>query len=433
MRRAAAGCKHDGTMASQLSGAAREPILCPDDLGQTSDRLVQVGGRVVRIEPPLLWIDDAFTTLKATACAAADGPFRDLGTGDLVTLEGRLTGGELQEATVVAIHHRPGARPMAEGARLRHRGVAQQLRRRAAILATVRRFFEDRGYLEVETPALVPSPGLDLHLDAFEIPGALSDQPGYLVTSPEYQMKRLLSGGLPRLFQLARCFRQGEQGGRHNPEFTMVEWYRAFGTAEAMMTETEQLLAQVMEHHGRTAEGEPARGGVDWAAPFERWTVDRAFERFAGQSPAETRALARDEEDRFFRLLVERVEPGLASLDRPVFLHDYPATMASLARLKPSDPEVCERFELYVGDLELSNGFGELTDPVEQRRRFEQDQRRRRELGKPVYPLDERLLDALEEGMPPAAGNALGLDRLVALCVGADTIAEVQAFPAHWL
>ncbi|MBW2455474.1 MAG: EF-P lysine aminoacylase GenX [Deltaproteobacteria bacterium] len=397
------------------------------------DGPVRVGGRVTRTQPPVLWIHDAFATVKATASATVAGAFQELGAGDLVTLEGRLAGGELREATVVQVHHRPGPTPTAEGARLRDRGVAHHLRRRAAIFGTVRRFFEDRGYLEVETPALVPSPGLDLHLDAFEIPEAFPDQRGYLITSPEYQMKRLLSGGLPRLFQLARCFRRGELGERHNPEFTMVEWYRAFGTVEAMMAETEDLLRHVVERHRGTAEDGTAGRRIDWPAPFERWTVASAFERFANQSPAETGALARDDEDQFFRLLVERVEPGLVSLDRPVFLHDYPATMASLARLKPAEPEVCERFELYVGDLELCNGFGELTEPVEQRRRFQRDQRRRKELGKPVYPLDERLLGALEEGMPPAAGNALGLDRLVALCIGTDTIADVQAFPAEWL
>ena len=428
MRRAAAGCKHDGTMESQVTGTSEQPVLCPSDVPKAADGRLRVGGRVGRNEPPTLWIQDAYATLKATLRIADDGAASPR-PGDLVTVAGRLQAGELRDAAVLAVHHRPGSTPPAETDRLHGQGVAASLRGRAAIVATLRRFFTDRAYLEVETPALVPSPGLDLHLDAFEVAGAPFEPAGYLNTSPEYQMKRLLAGGIPRLFQLARCFRRGEQGQRHNPEFTMVEWYRAFGTMDAMMTETEQLVRHVVERHGQAE----TLARVDRSAPFERWTVATAFERLAGQSPDETLRLARQDEDRFFRLLVEQVEPGLAALGRPVFLHDYPSPMASLARCKPDQPELCERFELYVGDLELCNGFGELTDPVEQRRRFEADQRRRAELGKPVYPLDERLLAALAEGMPPAAGNALGLDRLVALCLGSADITTVQAFPAGWL
>jgi lysyl-tRNA synthetase class 2 len=438
LRRAAAGCKHHLTMA--MDGIERDGdlIYSPCDAARLADGKARFGGRVARWEPPSVWIHDAFATLHASLRRADPDLAKrssesDPAPGDLVTLEGHLEDGRLVQARVLANHHRPGRAPALETERLGGRGIGENLRRRAAIIATLRRFFEERAYLEVETPALVPSPGLDLHLDAFQIHNPSRDESTYLVTSPEYQMKRLLSGGMPRIVQLARCFRQGEQGGRHNPEFTMVEWYRAFSTVAAMMTETEALVRHVFDRHLTAPLVTPEGRRIDWAGPFERLALTATFERFAQLPPSETLRLAASDEDRFFRLLVEQVEPGLARLGRPVFVHDFPAPMASLARLKPGAPEVCERFELYVGDLELCNGFGELTDPDEQRRRLDADQARRTAAGKPVYPIDERFLAALTEGMPPAAGNALGLDRLIALCLGSQEIADTQSFPAGWL
>ena len=172
---------------------------------------------------------------------------------------------------------------------------------------------------------------------------------------------------------------------------------------------------------------------VDLGAPFERLAVADAFARWAGVPAEDAIALATRDEDRFFRLLVDAVEPALAGSPRPVFLVDYPAPFASLARLSARDPRVAERFELYVAGVELCNGFGELTDAAEQRARLVRDQEARRQAGKPVYPIDERFLAALEEGMPPSAGNALGLDRLVAVCLGGTNIGAVSAFPAGWL
>ena len=298
---------------------------------------------------------------------------------------------------------------------------------RAAVLATVRAFFATRGYLEVETPVLVQSPGLDVHLDAFAVTTPQGRHAGYLNTSPEYQMKRLLAAGLHRTFQFARCFRAGELGRRHNPEFTMLEWYRAHASYEDLMIETEELVRAVAAAH---------RGGslwvgrdIDVSEPFLRMTVGEAFERFAATSFETMLALASLDEDQYFRLLVDHVEPGLASLERPVFLSEFPSSQASLARRKESDPRVCERFELYVGDVELCNAFGELCDPVEQRARLVADQQAREKRGKPVLPIDERFLSALEAGMPAASGNALGLDRLIACVAGAEDIGEVMAFP----
>jgi len=301
----------------------------------------------------------------------------------------------------------------------------KRLRERASVLARVRAFLDARGFVEVQTPVMVPSPGLDLHLAAFEIAG--EGPPRWLMTSPEYQMKRLLADGWERIYQIAPCFRRGELGARHNPEFTMLEWYRAHAGVDDVMQDTEQLVAAVTGGAVRV-EGR----AVDVRPPVDRVTVCDAFARYAGWSEAQTlEAAARDEEG-YFRVLVEQVEPALARLERAVFLVDYPSSQASLARRKPGDPRVAERFELYVAGVELCNGFGELVDPVEQRARLEHDQHARREQGLPVYPVDERFLEALAR-VPPSGGNALGLDRLVALACGTTEIAGVMAFTADEL
>jgi lysyl-tRNA synthetase class 2 len=408
---------------------AREipPRLAPSELAGRADApAVELAGRVLAASGRSLTVGDAFATARATL--ADDGP---AAPGDLVIVLGALAGGELHGASIV--ERFAPARAAGEGAgevlRLAGRGVGRGLAMRARAMRAVRDFFEERGFLEVDTPAIVPSPGLDLHLDAF----AVDDGAGYLITSPEYQMKRLLTGGVPRCFQIARCFRRGEVGRRHNPEFTMLEWYRAFAGVEEVIADTEALVRHVAGalDAGEALSVEGAR--VDLAAPFERLAVADAFARFAGVAPDAAIAMASSDEDRFFRLLVDAVEPALERSPRPVFLVDYPAPFASLARLKRDDPRVAERFELYVAGVELCNGFGELTDPGEQRARLERDQAERRRLGKAVYPIDERFLAALEEGMPPSAGNALGLDRLIAVCLGSDRIGDVQSFPVGWL
>jgi lysyl-tRNA synthetase class 2 len=303
----------------------------------------------------------------------------------------------------------------------------KRLRERARVCSQVRAFFDARGFLEVQTPVMVPSPGLDLHLDAFEVAGGDRGAPRWLITSPEYQMKRLLGDGWRRIYQIAPCFRRGEIGARHNPEFTMLEWYRGGEGVDDVMRDTEQLVAAVT--------GGAVRLGVrtiDVQPPLERLSVCEAFARFAGWSEAETLDAAARDEDRYFRALVDQVEPALERLDRGIFLVDYPATQASLARKKPADPRVAERFELYVAGVELCNGFGELVDPAEQRARLEADRRARQERGMAAYPIDERFLEALAR-VPPSGGNALGLDRLVALACGTTEIADVLAFTADEL
>ena len=288
---------------------------------------------------------------------------------------------------------------------------------RGRTLRALREGFHARGYLEVETPVRVPVPALETHIDAVRADGA------YLRTSPELYMKRLLAQGEQRLFELGPCFRAGERGTRHNPEYTLLEWYRAGCGYRDMLDETEAMLVEVAARvrgeaalmwDGRRVELEPR--------PWRRLDVSEAFRLHAGWDPA----LAFDE-DRFDLDLVERVEPALPR-DRPVFLLDFPAPRAALARLSAERPEVAERWELYIGGMELANAYGELTDAAEQRRRFEQARAERAGRGREAYALDEAFLAALEAGMPACTGVALGVDRLVMLLADAANIGEVRAF-----
>jgi lysyl-tRNA synthetase class 2 len=298
------------------------------------------------------------------------------------------------------------------------------LEQRHLILRAIRSFFEREGFTEVETPAVVRSPGLELHLDALEVLGG--GGPRWLHTSPEYHMKRLLAAGMPRIYQLCKAYRRGERGTLHQPEFTLLEWYRTPAGHEDVMGDTEALVTHAARELLGSTRIPGLRSEVDVSPPWERLSVREAFERYAHASADE---LLRDEEA-FYRTLIEKVEPQLGR-GKPTFLTRYPASMASLARLCPDDLSVAERFEAYVDGVELCNGFGELTDAVEQRRRFETDRATRARLGKAAYPIDERLLSALEHGLPEAGGNALGVDRLVMLLTGAKDIANVVAFSAE--
>ncbi len=280
----------------------------------------------------------------------------------------------------------------------------------------IRRFFKEREFLEVETPALVPCPGLDVHLQAFEALNPSGRTAGWLATSPEYQMKRLLCAGAERIFQLCRSYRADEQGAHHEREFAMLEWYRANASADDVIADTEALVAQV----ANALDGPSAH----LAGPWERMSVSEAFERYAGAM------VDPSDEDRFFRVWADAIQPSLG-LAAPVVVTDWPASMASLAKLKPNG--TADRFEVFVGGVELCNGFGELTDPVEQRRRFEQDRAARRAMGRSVYPIDERFIAALEQGMPESGGNALGVDRLLMLLTGSASIQDVMAFPLERL
>ena len=287
---------------------------------------------------------------------------------------------------------------------------------RSGVLGAVRDFFLERDFIEVETPVRVPVPAMEEHIDALPAGGQ------FLRTSPELHMKRMLAAGYPRLFQMGPCFRSGERGDRHNPEFTMLEWYRADANYLDVLADTQALIVAVATRVAGTT-GLTYRGRrIDLAPRWEQRTVREAFTRFAGWDP-----VTAYDPDRFDLDLTLRVEPELP-FDRPCVLMDYPAEAAALARLKPGHPAVAERWELYIGGLELANAFSELTDAGEQRRRFEYWARRRRDRGAETYPLDEDFLQALADGMPPSAGVAMGIDRLVMLLADATSIDQVRLF-----
>jgi lysyl-tRNA synthetase class 2 len=344
------------------------------------------------------------------------GPL-ELEPGDLVVVEGRAARGVVTDARVVTHERHPAPRGDGDVARFSWGGTARGLVARSRILTVLREYFEEQRFVEVETPLRVAAPGVDAHVDALRAEG------GFLITSPELHLKRLVVGGMPRVYQLGRVFRADESGTLHQPEFTMLEWYRAFSGQDVIRRDTEALVAGAAKCVNRRAElrtlDEP---------PFAELSVRDAFRKHAGIRDAAE--LAATDEPRFFELLVSKVEPALAKLDKPVFLIDYPLSQAALARPSPSDPTVAERFELYAGGVELSNGYGELTDPVEQARRFMVERARRREERRRLYPLDRRFLASLHEGLPPCAGNALGVDRLVMLCTGSPSISHVTAFPS---
>jgi len=369
----------------------------------------------------------------------------DWRAGDIVVVsDGRRA--DDQDARVRAFEGDAYPGPATEVARLprdRMTAIAQ----RAQALTAVRAYFAEQDFIEVETPLLVPSPGLEIHLDA------VAAGTGYLITSPEYQMKRLLAAGFERIYQVCKCFRGNERGPHHAGEFTMIEWYRAYSDLDAIVDDTEQLVARVVS--GITGDTRvTAREGhrswtVDVAPPWPRRTIREAMRKWAkvdvdGDEPAEDLVakvrgagieVADDTawDDAFFAAFLARVEPALAALDRPLILHDWPAPLAALAREKPGEPGVALRFEAYVAGIELANAFDELTDATEQRARFEDDLRIRRQRGRGVYPIDERLLAALAEGLPPSAGIALGFDRLVMLATGASSIDQVLTFTADEL
>ncbi len=313
------------------------------------------------------------------------------------------------------------------------------LRRRTLLTQATRAFFAARGYTEVETSYAVAAPGEEVHLRAL---GTTVHRPDgtqralWLHTSPELAMKRLLVAGAGPVFQLARVWRDGEGGARHAAEFTMLEWYRPGLGFDGLMDETTALLRAVLPPVVTS-------GGVQTClAAFERLTVAEAFFQHAGAdvlaTAGDAQGLARsagatlrtDEtwEDLFFRLLLERVEPHLGRA-HPTFLTHWPAAQAALARRDPADPRVALRFELFVCGIELANAFEELTDAAEQQARFVEDRARRHALYGSDWPLDEDFLAALRHGMPPAAGIALGFDRLAMLAAGADRIGQVLWLP----
>lgn len=328
---------------------------------------------------------------------------------------------------------------------------------RARVLRALRARFDAWGFAEVETPILQVCPGMEPHLRVFDtmLEGAFDDAGArrYLHTSPEFAMKKLLVAGVPKLFQFARVFRNGETSPTHHPEFTMLEWYRAGADYAALMDDCAVLLADAAAAAGRE---EAAFRGMrcSLVAPPERLSVAEAFARHAGidlmavladQDAAEPdpAPLAAEAcrvgisvspsdrwEDVFFKVMLDRVEPNLGR-GRPTVLFDYPVCQAALSRRKPGEPRLAERFEVYVAGVELANGFSELTDAAEQERRFRADAALKRRLYAAEVPIDRDFLDALAFGMPESAGIAMGFDRLAMLCCGAEDIESVLWAPVR--
>ena len=290
------------------------------------------------------------------------------------------------------------------------------LETRSRVLRSVREFFHQEGFTEVETPVRIPAPALEAHIDAPPSGKA------WLRTSPELHMKRLLAAGHSRIFQMGPCFREHECGTRHNPEFTLLEWYRTQADYLHILRDTERLLQFVFTALGHptgfTFQGQT----ITLTPPWQRITIRDAFRKWAGWDPA-----AAWDADRFDADLLERVEPALPR-DRPCVLMDYPTPAAALARLKPGDTNVAERWEVYIGGYELANAYSELCDPPQQRARFAAAAETRRQHGRPVYPLDEPFLRALEQGLPPCGGIALGIDRLVMLACDKTDITTIRPF-----
>ncbi len=274
----------------------------------------------------------------------------------------------------------------------------EKLKVRDALMQSIRAFFHSEGFIEVETPIRMKTPCMELHIDA-EPSG---DR--WLRTSPELYHKKLLAQGAQKIFEIGKCFRRGERGDRHHPEYTMLEWYRSGGDYNAMLDDTARLLRAV---------------GI--SGDLKIFTVAEVYGKFAGWNPVE-----HFDADRFDFDMVEKIEPNLPK-DAPVILMDYPAECCALARLKPDNPKVAERWELYLGGIEIANAYSELTDPVEQRTRFDKWGAQRKALGKTVYPVDEKFIQCLEK-IPPSGGCALGIDRLLMALTVARTLDGVLLF-----
>ena len=336
--------------------------------------------------------------------------------------------------------------------------LKEKLLMRGRVVTAVRDFFLARDFLEAETPCLVKLPGMEPYLDvfktrfeaAFSAENKLSEDM-YLITSPEYAMKKLLAGGMEKIFQITKSFRNKETfSERHNPEFTILEWYRAFASYEEIMDDTEALVKYVWNKLGsKNPDGSSARlkwgsADVDMMIPWKRLRVLDAFREMAGIGEAmffDTEALRAEVkrrgypcgdqtgfDDLFFIIFMNEIEPKLGTTV-PTILYDYPVSMAALSKPCAGDNRFAERFEAYVAGLEICNAFSELNDPVEQERRLALEKEERRALGKELYDVDKSFIDALKFGMPPAGGNALGIDRLIMLVLGEEDIRNSLFFP----
>jgi lysyl-tRNA synthetase class 2 len=329
--------------------------------------------------------------------------------------------------------------------------IKERLRERVRIFQLIREFFEKEGFLEVDTPLLVRLPGMEPYLDVFKTRFFTDPQKKdqgedmYLITSPEYAMKKLLVAGYEKIFQIARSFRNKETASNlHNPEFSLLEWYRAYAGYEEVMEDCEKLVhfltTRLFENDFLQYQG----SNINVSPPWPRLKVRDAFLEYAGiqhedfEDPVRLREAALKKgykvnektpfEDVFFLIFMNEIEPKLG-FDKPVILFDYPIQMAALSKACEDDPRYAERFEIYIAGMELANAFTELNDPDEQRKRLEAERLERQKLQKDDYPVDQSFISALEFGMPPSAGPALGVDRLIMLLTDTPDINNVLFFP----
>jgi len=304
--------------------------------------------------------------------------------------------------------------PQAESSRLLQ--IRANIERRALIHARIRAFFRNEGFLEVDTPLFVQTVAPERYIEPFSING------WFLSTSPELHMKRLLAAGYEKIFQICHCFRKGERGQLHNPEFTMLEWYRVGASYTELIQDTERLVLSLASNLCRSHTLRYQGRDIDLELPWPRVTVPDAFQRSAGWDP-----FGSLDEQRFDLDLVDKVVPGFAT-DRPTVLLDYPPALASLARVRPSNPPVAERAEIFVGGLEIANAYSELTDAGEQEQRFRSEIENLRLQGRHNVPMPHRFLEALPS-LPECGGIAVGVDRLVMLLCDAASVDDVLLFP----
>ncbi len=318
--------------------------------------------------------------------------------------------------------------------------LGDAIRARSKLNAKIRAFFDERDFFEVETPGWVESAGTDIYLNPFHSEFRLENSTrtlnGHLHTSPEFAMKRLLCHGCERIYQLTRVWRNGEVTDLHNPEFTILEWYRAWQNVEDIIQDVEAITRLALKNSARPLSDEPflrltMRQAVQQSMHFDLYDAldfDSLLAIVKHQKLLGSRAGQSGRwDDLFFELVVTHLDPYLAKIG-PTFVTEWPAELAVLARKKADDPRVAERFELYIDGLELANGFGELTDPDEQRTRFESDLDERKQLDIEPLSMPHNFLNDLQIGMPTSAGVALGVDRLLMLATGARTISEVLPF-----
>ena len=314
---------------------------------------------------------------------------------------------------------------------------------REKVIDTIRTFFKDQSFHEVFTPIMVPVPSIEPNLEVFQTELRTSKglkRRGFLIMSPEFSIKKLLAVGIGNCFEITKCFRNEEEVSRlHNPEFTMLEWYRVGADYKDIMRDFENLFSKIITASKRKSDADMSSDVIDkdkleyqgevydLSLPWPRISFEKAFAKYAGKK------IENVKDEDFYKIFFNEIEPKLRESKKPVIVYDYPVSQASLARKKESDPRFAERFEVFLAGVELGNCFSELTDAGQQKKRFEADLAERRRLGKTIYPIDEDLIEALESGLPPVSGIAVGVDRLIMLAADLPSVSETMFFPGDEL